>query len=381
MAALSGRVEQRVLPPSQLQVLDSRTGLPMGPEWAFETAGPGAWHSGPMASRSPVGLFDGTTEVRDLPRANPFGKPLDVYSQCGGLAVGGDGRMAFGTGSGEVRVSAPGDRPHLRARRFPEQGDLGTGLRPRRQDAGDRHRAPIRRQQRPARCGDLDLRHRRDVPDRPAGPDGRGDRRAHRFSQDGSVLYTRDYYDRTRLRLWDCPEREEPGPRHRRLAGHHRPGHQRGRSGRAAGRSTGPSHRLEPGPGGSLWANRGRSSRKGSAGSSSAPMAAPSRPWPPTSRCGNGTSIRAQPLGPPIENDSGLSEIDLGRDGRTLARGDPRSRAASGTSGPGCRWAPSEQPLVEVFQTQFLPRRGPRGDREVPGRGRHSASSPTGIAG
>ena len=64
-----------------------------GPEWAFET-GVRYLAFSPDGGDIAVGLCDGTTEIRGLPRANPPGKPLDIL---GSTPTAFDGQPKVGS--------------------------------------------------------------------------------------------------------------------------------------------------------------------------------------------------------------------------------------------------------------------------------------------
>ena len=163
----------------------------MGPEWAFET---GVWDLAfsPDGRTVAVGLSDGTTEIRALPQANPLGKPLDMLAGPTAFDATAEGRMAIGSGSGEVLVSDARNRPVFRLDSGQGTGNLGREVCSRRQDTGDRHRVSLQHQRRHARLprsgfmiwteGSGSVR-RSTVGEPTAAP--------YRFSKDGTILYTK----------------------------------------------------------------------------------------------------------------------------------------------------------------------------------------------
>jgi len=91
---------------ASVRLLDSKTAAPVGPEWTFET---GVWSLAwsPDGGTVALGLSDGTTQIRALPHANPLGKTLDILGIPEAFDATAEGRIAIGSGSGEVLVSDP----------------------------------------------------------------------------------------------------------------------------------------------------------------------------------------------------------------------------------------------------------------------------------
>ena len=188
--------------PSIVRLLDSRTGIPVGPEWAFET---GVWclAFSPDGASVAVGQSDGTTQIRALPQDNPLGKPLDILTTCICFDATADGRMAFGSGSGEVLVSDPATGQISVLTRANDRGiwglvfatdgrtlAIGTGF------SSSTDRGPPDAEvwiydtdRRERACPPIRVGHSRALP--------------YRFSKDGTILYTRGE-DRKTLRLWDA---------------------------------------------------------------------------------------------------------------------------------------------------------------------------------
>jgi serine/threonine protein kinase/WD40 repeat protein/Tfp pilus assembly protein PilF len=192
---------------SSVQILNSRTGLPTGPDWSFQT---GLWSLSfsPDGDCVAVGLSDGTTQLWALPAESTLGKPLDVLTTCAGLDVTPGGRMALGTGSGEVRLGDPSTgRMSVLARAkdrgiwslvFAPDGKtlaVGTGIVI--TTSGGPHIAEV-----------LIYDTEREAPICP--PIQLGELRAYvyRFNKAGTILYTRAQDENTllirTLRLWDA---------------------------------------------------------------------------------------------------------------------------------------------------------------------------------
>jgi serine/threonine protein kinase/WD40 repeat protein len=190
--------------PSLVRLLDGRTGLPVVPDWPFP-CGVWALEFSPDGDSIAVGLSDGTTHLRDLPRANALGRPLEVFEGPRAFDVSSSGRMATGSGLGEVQISEPGAprRPSLLvdadkgiwSLSFSPDGKLlaiGTGL-PMYTNRGPRD----------PKVWIYDADKGRPVC--PPIPQGGTTARIHRFSGDGAILYTKDGASGgVTLRLWDA---------------------------------------------------------------------------------------------------------------------------------------------------------------------------------
>ncbi len=186
---------------ASIRLLDNRTGAPVGPEWAFET---GVWDLAfsPDGQTVAIGLSDGSTQIRALPHANPFGKPIDILAGPTALDATAEGRMAIGSGSGEVLVAEPAsDRFSVltRARgrgiwgvKFgPDGKTLAIGVGFSFSTSSGRPNAEIW-------IYDTVRRERTSPPIQLGEPTAA----PYRFSKDGTILYTKTE-DRKTLRLWD----------------------------------------------------------------------------------------------------------------------------------------------------------------------------------
>ncbi len=304
--------------PARVRLLDGRTGLPVGPEWSYEQ-GILCLSFSPDGDSLAVGLTDGSTEVRDLPRPNTLGQLAHPVVTGYSIAVGTDGRIAVGTGyySGEVWVSDPASGRSSVLTTAPGKGIRGLAFAPDGKTlaiaTGYHYMANKGPRDAEVLIYDTDTRR----PICPAIPTGDAIARLYGFSRDGAVLYTIKVGTPARLHLWDA-----------------RTGKSLGREIEAPPAVTGLAisrdDRLV------LFSDRqGRVTRR-----QLADGAAVGEPWilhpqgiNTISASADGRSFvtwasdatvrlwdieTGRPLGPPIENDTNLASVTISPDGRTL---------------------------------------------------------------
>jgi serine/threonine protein kinase/WD40 repeat protein len=212
LAALStGAAVSRL--PSLVRLVDGRTALPVVPDWPFP-CGVGALDFSPDGDSVAVGLSDGTTHLRDLPRATAPGRPLEVFKEPRGFDVSASGRMATGSGLGEVQISDPGAPRRASLLVAPDKGIWSLAFAPdgKRLAIGTGFPMYSNRGHRDPKVWIYDADDGK--PACPPIPQDGETARIHRFSRDGAILYT---YGRDKvsggmtLRLWDARTGENLG--------------------------------------------------------------------------------------------------------------------------------------------------------------------------
>jgi serine/threonine protein kinase/WD40 repeat protein/tetratricopeptide (TPR) repeat protein len=191
---------------SSIRLLDSNTALPLGPELSFQT---GLWSLAfsPDGNRLAAGFSDGNTQVYSMPAGNPVGRPLHEGTTLA-LAATASGRLALGTGLGEVTIRAPATGRISQVLSFRGKGIHSLAFAPNERTLAVGTGYPYTTSGGPPTAEvwtyDTVLGTRIGAPIRVGGS------RAfvHRFSQDGSTLYTKSAEENTQdfrsLRLWDA---------------------------------------------------------------------------------------------------------------------------------------------------------------------------------